>query len=177
MFLRPLEKVVSAYKDHYASDMMYTARHPHIAEIVFSNVLLDTEERYNQILHILQAMNLSYSSDLEAFRQLTRGRSILDTFRQSKELTRLFYAEAEKVAPDNAHLLQQKAIMEMSHSDGDLSVAEEALDKALGLAGHDRSIRHSSAVLAREQAQKATNPLLREKYRQTVSGGAKIPHR
>jgi hypothetical protein len=166
--LKPLDRVVSAYRDRYAADMMYTARHPHIAEIVFSNVLLDAEDRYGQMLNILQAMNLSYSSDAEAFRQLSRERTILETFHQSRELGRAFYSLAEKIAPDNPHLLQQKAIFEMSGSDEDLSAAEDALDRAVELAGHDRSIRHSSAMLARQQAQRATDPLLREKYRRTA---------
>ena len=166
--LKPLERVVSAYRDQYAADMMYTARHPHIAEIVFSNVLLDVEDRYGQMLNIIQAMNLSYSSDAEAFRQLSRGRAILETFHQSRQLGRAFYNEAERIAPGNPHLLQQKAIFEMSGSDEDLSAAEDALDRAVELAGHDRSIRHSSAMLARQQAQKATDPLLREKYRRTA---------
>ena len=167
-FLEPLEHVVQVYRDKYIDDMMYQSRHSHVAEIVFYGALEDAEERFDQIIGIIQEMNIGYSSDMTAFREITNGKKVLETFRQSIDLGRRLYDVAEDLAGDNAYLFQQRAEFEMDHREGDLAVAERALDRAVELAPYDPSIQHSCAVLARNQAQASVNPLLRAKYRRTA---------
>jgi SIR2-like domain len=43
-FFSPLEHVLMTRKDKYTGDMMYVARHQHVAELVFQQVLADPEE-------------------------------------------------------------------------------------------------------------------------------------
>jgi tetratricopeptide (TPR) repeat protein len=79
-------------------------------------------------------------------------------------LGRAFYDAAFKVAPHEAFVLQQRAIFEMEDS-GNLSIAEEHLNKARDLEPYNKSIQHSLAVLARRQALATSNPLLRQRLR------------
>ncbi|MDA2935139.1 SIR2 family protein [Acidobacteria bacterium AH-259-D05] len=162
-FFEPLEHVVKVYRDPYLRDYMYTARHQHIAELVFEEVITEPEQIYNQIVRIVQGMNIDYSSDQLAFRQLCRGHVVSETFR-SVELGRRFYEVVQNLIGEDYYLLQHKGIFEMRNDS--LEKAEQALQKAEALAPHDRSIRHSLANLARRQAQDTQNPLLRSKYRQ-----------
>ena len=163
-FLKPLEHVVRSHVDRYTRDRMYSARHQHIADLVFQLVLTDPEERFNQIIRILDEINIDYSSDHEAFRSLIRGHSLAKLF-VSQELARKFYERAEELVDNYPHLLQQKALFEMDHPGGSLQKAELNLEKALDIAPYDKSIRHTLANLKRQQANKTNNMLLREKLR------------
>lgn len=164
----PLEHIVRAYLDKYVGDHVYTARHQHVAEMVFDRVLAEAEARYDQIIRIMGGMNLDYSSDRMAFSQLVRGHSVFDALR-SRELGRAFYDTAAKVGPREAFLLQQRGIFEMEEG-GDLGFAEKYLNEAHSLEPHNRSIQHSLAVLARKQALATSNPLLRQRLRERAKG-------
>ena len=163
-FFKPLQHVVKTYRDQYLADYVYTARHQHVAELVFDSVLTDPELKYDQIVRLIGGMNLDYSTDLEAFRQLIRGRVVAETFR-SQELGRRFYSVLQSLVGEDPYLLQQLGLFEMRHPGGDLKRAEAVLQKAVALAPHDRSIKHSFANLARLQAQETDNPVLRQTYR------------
>lgn len=168
-FLKPLEHVVKNHIDRYVGDRMYSARHAHIADLVFQLVLQEPEQRFDQIIRILDGINIDYSSDSEAFRALIRGRGIAEIF-ASQELAREFYEYAQHIVGDDPHFLQQRAIFEMSHLGGSLQKAEESLVTALRLAPYDKSIQHTLGNLKRHQAQKTDNPLLREKLRNDARG-------
>ncbi|MGH9857364.1 MAG: tetratricopeptide repeat protein, partial [Acidobacteriota bacterium] len=140
------------------------ARHSHIAAIVFNEILHDPEKRYDHLVRILGEMNINYSSDLKAFRNLTRGRSVIETF-ASVELGRKFYDQAQKVAKRDPYLLHQRGIFEMNHFGGSSDRAEEHLRDANELASYDKSIQHSLGNLARRQALTSDNSLQREKLR------------
>ena len=163
-FLKPLEHVVRSHVDRYTRDMMYSARHQHIADLVFQLILTDPEERFNQIIRTLDGINIDYSSDHEAFRSLIRGHSLANLF-VSQELARKFYERAGELIGNDPHLLQQKALFEMDHPGGSLQKAELNLEKALDIAPYDKSIRHTLANLKRQQAKKTNNTLLKEKLR------------
>jgi hypothetical protein len=87
--------------DKYSGDHIYTARHEHVAEMVFERVLTEPEARFNQIVRIMGGMNLDFNSDRTAFGQLVRGHGIADALR-SRSLGRAFYDAAIKVAPREA---------------------------------------------------------------------------
>ena len=160
---RPLEHIVRAYRDKYIGDHVFAARHQHVAEMVFDRVLAEPEPRYDQIIRIMGGMNLDYSSDHMAFAQLVRGHSVSDALR-SRDLGRAFYDAATRVGPREAFLLQQRAIFEMEDG-GDLELADRYLTEARSLEPYNKSIQHSSAVLARKQAVATSNPLLRQRFR------------
>ena len=166
-FLMPLQLVVRSHLDPYTGDRMYSARHPHIADLVFQMALTEPEDRYEQVIRILNGMNVDYSSDQEAFRSLIRGRSIAEIFVEA-DLARRFYERAQYVVGDDAHLLQQAALFEMNHPAGNLRTAELRLSKAFETAPADRTIRHTLANLKRIQANKARNRLHKNKLRQTA---------
>lgn len=162
---QPLEKIVYSEYDRYIGDRVYRARHPHVAEIVFSETLSNHEDKLNQILRILGGLNISFSVDKEAFDQMTRGRVVADTF-PSVEMGRSLYRVAQQaVGQDDPYILQQEAIFEINHGGGNLPRAEKLLGKAEEIAGHDASIQHSIAVLYRKKALDESNPLLRAEYR------------
>ena len=163
-FFKPLEHVVKNFYDPYVGDRMYTARHAHIADIVFLLNLADSEERFEQIIRILQGVNIDYSSDNEAFRSLIRGKSISELF-GSYELGRRIYEYVGKLVGADAHALQQRALFEMSHRGGSLSTAEDNLKQALEIAPYDRTIQHTYANLKRMQANGTSNSLLKSKLR------------
>jgi tetratricopeptide (TPR) repeat protein len=182
-FLKPLEHVVKSHIDRYIGDRMYSARHAHIADLVFQLVLPDPEERFDQIMRVLDGINIDYSSDSEAFRALIRGRSIAEIF-ASQELARTFYERAQNIVGDDPHFLQQRAIFEMFHPGGSLQKAEESLLAASNIAPYDKSIQHTLGNLKRQQANETDNPLLREKLRNDARsylgglarGDARAPH-
>jgi hypothetical protein len=141
-FFKPLQHIVNTRHDKYIGDYVYTARHQHVAEMVFERVLNDAERRYDQIIRIMTAMNLDYASDRSAFSQLVRGRWVSESLR-SRELGRSFFDAAERVAPNEGFLLQQRAIFEMDDDKGDLSQAEKYLNRAHALEPYNKSIQHS----------------------------------
>ena len=163
-FFKPLEHVVKNYYDPYVGDRMYAARHAHIADMVFLLTLSDSEERYEQLIRILQGVNIDYSSDNEAFRALIRGKSISDLF-GSYELGRRIYEYVRRLVGADAHILQQRALFEMHHQGGSLSTADDNLSQALDIAPYDRTIKHTYANLKRMQANDTTNSLLKSKLR------------
>jgi tetratricopeptide (TPR) repeat protein/cold shock CspA family protein len=133
--------------------------------LVFEQVLVDPEQRFDVLLRLLKGLNLDYACDSSAFWQLVRGRNVGDTFR-SQELGRRFYDAAQDVAGDDPYLLQQRAIFEINHEGGSLELAKKYLDAAARTRPSDPLIKHSQAVLSRELSLKATNPLLRQHLRE-----------
>ena len=161
---RPLEYLVETRRDKYSGDLSYFARHQKVAEFVFNSVLTNPEEKYDQLVRIMQGLDISFSSDSFAFSQLVRGKSIKSMFK-SQELGRRFYDVAMKVGGGEAFLYQQRAIFEMDHVGGDISLAEKYLKQATSMEPYNKSIQHSMALLQRNKAQDTSDPLLRKHYR------------
>ena len=162
-FFRPLEHVVKFVSSRGDDDVHYMARHPHVAQVVFDQVLGTADERFEQIVRVLHAMNLSYSIDVHAFNQLTRARAVRKAL-DVPELGRAFFEHARKVAPDDVHLLHQFAIFEMKWND--LRCANALLADALEQSPKDRAILHSAANLRRLEAKVSKNDLERRRLRQ-----------
>ncbi len=162
-FFKPLEHIVRAEYDKYIGDHVYSARHQHVAEMVFDRVLVEPEARYDQIIRIMRGMNLDYSSDRVAFSQTVRGHGISQSLR-SRELGRALYDIATQIAPREPFLFQQRAIFEMEEG-GDLLLADRYLNEAKALDPRSQSVQHSLAVLFRRQAQATKNLLQRQKLR------------
>lgn len=131
-FFKPLEHIVKTDYDQNVRDNVYFARHPHIAEIVFERILNTQELRYEEYLRCINAMNLDYSTDRQAFVQMIRGRSVNDLF-SNNELAKAIYEAAGEAAGDDANLYHQMGIYEMVRPNGNLIKAQEYLFEARDL--------------------------------------------
>ena len=182
-FLKPLEHVVKSHIDRYVGDRMYSARHPHIADLVFQQCLADPEKRFDRLIRIMDGINVDYSSDNEAFRAMIRGRQVRELF-SSHELGRRIYDRVLEIVGDDPHAHQQRGIFEMTHPGGNLRRAEESLMRALEIAPYDKSIQHTMGNLKRQQANETGDALLKQKLRQQsksylygqVRGAARTSH-
>jgi cold shock CspA family protein/tetratricopeptide (TPR) repeat protein len=160
-FFKPLEHVVQTQHDSVLRDYTYAARHPQIAEIVFQRVLLDPEIRLDKYLRCLRGLNIDYATDERAFRQMVRGRAVLELF-PSTEMASLIFKAARETVGEDPYLLQQMALYEMNRPSGGLNSAMELLDRAAAGAPYDSSIKHSRAELLLRLADVARTPLEKE---------------
>jgi Tfp pilus assembly protein PilF len=159
---KPLEHVVYSDYDERIRDNVYQARHPVIAEIVFDRLLNDPEQRFREYHRCLSALNIDYSTDDKAFRQLVRARTLLGLFPNPSHCKEIFEVASSKVG-DEPHLLQQKAIYEMHRADGDLSQASAYLSRAIEAQPYNRTFKHTKAELAFQKVNTARTDLEREK--------------
>ena len=160
-FFRPLEHVVQIAYDPLLRDYTYAARHPQIAEIAFQRVLIDSEQRLDKYLRCLNSLNIDYTSDERAFRQMVRGRVLQELFPSSEMVRHIFKVARDTVGAD-PFLLQQIALYEMNSPNGSLHRAAELLAQAANLTPYDLSIKHSRAELLLRFADIARTPLERE---------------
>ena len=158
----PLEKIVSAPFDPIERDRMYKARHPHIAQIVFQEVLRTPELRLDEYLKALRGMELWFKSDRDAFDQLIKAWSLIDLFPDA-DMVEQIYDLAERQGGDKVHIWHQRAIYEMNREDGDLSRAEDYLKKALDERGDNFVVRHSLAGLKLRMVERVTTTLEKNK--------------
>jgi hypothetical protein len=160
----PLEHVVQVEQDPVVRDYMYRARHPHIAEIVFERILKDQEARYEIYIKCLRELNIDYSTDRLAFRQMVRGRDLIDLF-PNHDLAKGILKVAQELVGEDPYLLHQMALYEMHRPNGNLHESNELLTKALAIAYPDlaNAIKHSIAELLLRSAELARTPLERDK--------------
>lgn len=164
-FFKPLESVVYAKFDRYVNDYVYRARHPHVASMVFEQVLGQQEERFEQIFKVFSGINVDYASDNEALRNLIRGRRVAEEF-QTIEVARKIYECAHNMASNDAYVFHQEGVLELNHAKGDLSRAERCFKNAEELAPYDKSIQHSIALALRQRANAEQNVLLKRDLRE-----------
>jgi len=158
----PLEHVVFAEKDPVIRDYSYRARHPHIAEVVFTRILSNAEERFDAYTRTLSALSLAYSADERAFWQMTRGRKLMELFPDRNMVTQIF-AAAKGIVGEDPHLLHQIALYEINREDGNQAEAARLLKRAADLAPWDSTIKHSVAELKLRSAETARTELERKK--------------
>lgn len=168
----PLEHVVQVITDRTSRDCAYTARHPEIAQIIFSRVLVDRRDRYNEYVNVMRYLNISFSSDEESFKKMLNAYALRELFPQHEDVTSIF-AVAEECTGGNAYLYQQMANYERIEN-GDLARAHELIQEAQRLAPRNTAIIHTRAELARAQANKELRPLekarLRNEAKDLLSG-------
>jgi tetratricopeptide (TPR) repeat protein len=160
----PLQNVVVIENDTHSKDIFYKSRHQHVAEIVFRRALPTEEEKFDALASLVSAINVDYSSDNETFGRLIKGRGISEIF-TNIELGRLFYDRVEEASTHDPFVLHQRAVFEMHHRGGSLSLAEKAARRAFELNPHSRGIRHTQAEIARRQAIATDDPLKKEAFR------------
>lgn len=166
-FFRPLEHVVTARVGRRGHDMEYMARHPHVAELVFRQVLPTGESRYEQFSKLISTLNVSYESDRSSFRHLMNHRVLSDLLPDHSMVEQLFTLAQERAA-DDGHVFLHHGMYEMRREGGNLNRAEELLGKAEKLLPHNAVVGHAFAELELILADKATNPLVRENHLKTA---------
>ena len=167
-FFAPLEHVVQVTEHPSSRDYLYTARHAGIATIVFERVLNSQMDRFNQYVALLAAMNISYSTDREAYRALLKGRVIVDMFHDHGAALEIF-SVAQKVAPKDPYYFHQRGLYEMHRPNGNLDEALRYFKQARALNSRDSSVLHSMAELERKRAEGATTAYERERLRKDAT--------
>lgn len=163
--LKPLEHVVHVYTDAASRDYAYRTRHPLVADWVFRQIFENQDERSNQIVRIIGAMNTEYESDSKAFNQLIRGRELAELFSDRVLADRIFEA-AGKSGASPGHVEHQRAVFELNHPGGNTDRALKALDLALESAPfQNQAILHTKAMALRKKASESEHALARQKYR------------
>jgi hypothetical protein len=158
-FFKPLEDVVITRDRKGVDDYCYTARHPHVAEIVVRNELRSVSDLYNEYVACLLELNLGYSSDKRAFQKMTQARLISLLFDQP-DLVHSIYAKAQELVGDeDPFLLQQMAVYEMNRDNGNLTKATTYIERALELRYSSRLLKHTLAELYIKKADVAKTEL------------------
>ena len=163
-----LAKVVRTSYDHRYKDIVYRSRHEEIARMIFELAIPSAEQRAQQLKRILGNMELDYSSDNRAFFELVKGKRLAEDF-EIKGLANSIFDAAEGSSPPTSYLLHQRAILELSHKNGDLEAANDLLRRAeveVRNEGYgDSSIQHTRANLLRRRANSAMLTVEKERYR------------
>jgi len=162
---KPLEFIVFAREDRIIGDFMYQSRHSHIADLVFEKVLPNAQDRYDEYVRVINALDVSYNTDREAFIGLLKARPLIELFNDPQMIRQIYNIGKERDS-DNPFLMQQEAIFEMNSLGGSLDKASSILQKAYKMAPHIRSISHSLSELALKKAERASSSIEKNKYRQ-----------
>ena len=157
-FFKPLEKVVFSPYDSTYRDIVYVARHPLIAEMVFDRVLPTPEDKFDWYMRMLRELNINYDTDRSAYRRILRARVLVQLFPDPKMVETLFRIGFE-IAGDDVYLYHQNALYEMHRSNGNLKRCDEYLQVAKKLAPSDLTVIHSMAELELIKADNAKNEI------------------
>jgi tetratricopeptide (TPR) repeat protein len=161
---KPLEFIVFATENKLIGDYEYRTRHPHIAEMVFERALVDQQDRYDEYVRILSALDVDFNADRDAFKGMTNAKHLLDLF-SDPEMVRSIFTISKERTPNDPMLLQQEAIFEMNVRDGDLDKASRLLTEAHRLAPWSEPIGHSLAEVAFRKSERARSEVEKNKYR------------
>jgi tetratricopeptide (TPR) repeat protein len=152
LFLSPLENVLHVSES--GCDVMYEARHPTIAEMVFSHALSTDSERFNSYISLLQSLDIGYSPDRTAFRELIKFRHLQSVFSNLEDIEQI-YKTSYKTCGNDDYYYQQFAIFYM-RSRKNFKLAEKNLMLAQEYGRHNHSIKHTWSELELAKANKAS---------------------
>lgn len=162
-FFKPLESIVAVRRDKLTGDNAYFARHSRVANLVFRGICNEDSKRLQQLLRMVRSLDVGYASDRIAFERLSRGHALIKSFAKAEEIRNLFKAISE-LSPE-AFVLQQWAIFESSHKDGDIEIARENIEEALNIEPHNPTIQHTDAEVFRKAANQAPSHTAAQAYR------------
>lgn len=160
---KPLEFIVFSEKDYFINDFIYSTRHPFIAQMIFEQVLINEQERYDEYIRILKSINIDYKSDWFAFLDITNARKLNEIFNDPIRIKNI-YDLAEKISPEDPKLIQQRGIYDMISRSGNLYSAQKFLKIANSLAPDDLTISHSLAEISLKKAEASIVAIERTKY-------------
>jgi len=158
-FFQPLEDVVIVPKRKAAEDFCYSARHPHVAEVVVRNELSNTDDLFNEYVSVFNELNIAYTADEQAFRRMTQAHELKALFPDAQQVFALFAKATEVAGSDDAFLLQQQALYEMKRHSGNLNAATGFLERACEVRPNNTSLKHSCAELYIRRSEDARTSL------------------
>lgn len=159
----PLENVVHAQFNPIIRDYMYSARHPHISQLLFDNILHDQDLRFDAYIRCLQELNTAYQADAFAFHQMVRANVLVEMFVNPDLILNIFKV-AGNMEGQTAFLLHQMAIFELRRPSGNLEHSMDLLRMAEQIEPRSASIKHSRAEAELKLAEKASTSLEKEKH-------------
>ena len=74
------EFIVFATKNRIIDDYQYQTRHQQVAEMVFERVLSDPQDRFDEYIRLLNALDISFNSDHDAFLDIITARKLIVSF-------------------------------------------------------------------------------------------------
>jgi hypothetical protein len=165
-FFKPLEEIVVLREDKRSRDYVYEARHSYIAHTLYETILRSQEERFDNIIRIVNKLNPSFSYDIEVIGKLVRADNLEKVLSDHTKIRQVFDV-AEIALGERAVLYHQRGIFEMhvAVNLGALDVAERFLEKALNLEPYNRSIKHSLAEVDLRRSRVTSDPLERQTWR------------
>ena len=155
----PLESVVYHHRNYLINDYVFTTRHQHIAELVFEQVLVDQDSRFDTYIKIISKLDVDYESDRHLFIALTNAKKLMDVFKDPEKI-RYIYTIANENVGEHAALMQQESIFKMNPKSGNLDKAEELLKKAHEIEPKNGLIAHSKAEFLLRKAENSSQKLV-----------------
>ncbi len=165
-FFRPLEQVVALEEDKRSGDWIYRARHPYIAEMLYGQVFVTPEDRFDNHTKLITRLNPAYSYDRRIIGDLLRGSKLAESFPDIAQGIAIYDLALDALG-EEAHIYHQMGIylMKRGHDIKTLGQAEDALKRANEIAPSDRTIRHSLAELALSRSRISVDPIERAAWR------------
>jgi tetratricopeptide (TPR) repeat protein len=148
---KPLESVVYHHRNYVINDYVFKTRHQHIAELVFEQVLIDQESRFEKYISIILKLDVDYDSDRQVFIALTNAKKLMEVFRDPDKIRELYNIAYENIGEQPA-LMQQESIFEMNHKNGDIEKASTLLNRAHEIEPKNGFIAHSKAEFLLKKA-------------------------
>lgn len=158
---KPLESIVYHKRNYLINDYIYTTRHQYIAELVFEHVYTDQEARFQKYISILAKLDFGYESDRLLFIALTKAKLLIDTFKDPTYIRNIYDVAYENLG-DDAALLQQEAIFEMTIDGGNMEEADTLLNLATEIDPKNTNILHSRAEFLLKKAERARQKLAKQ---------------
>lgn len=159
----PLEFVIFTIKNKRIDDYQYLTRHPVVAKMVFDRVLNNPQDKYDEYIRLLNALDISFSSDREAYFEITKAKNLLDIFKDP-QMIRQIYELAKERDYNNIFILQQEAIFEMNSTGGSLYKASSLLNEALKIDPGNKFLSHSISELEFKKADSSKTLLEKQKH-------------
>lgn len=152
--LTPAKKVIVPYDTLDALDIVYGARHPTIAKIVFWGKVPSESARLDFYRKFFLSIDLGYEADKVAFRQVTRSRNreLLECFAMYDSKVE-FFSLAKAVDSSDAYIYQHQAMMALAEDKVQDALTE--IGESLRLHPNDVTIRdtYARALIARGDQQ------------------------
>lgn len=168
-FFKPLEQIVKLRPDRKSGDYVYEARHPQIADALYEAILVDQNERFDNLSRVLSKLNPSYSYDLEVISRLVRAENIERTISDPIK-ARQIYDIAQENMGDITVIMHQRGIYEMRIAGNlsELRKAAEFLERASEREPRNKSLKHSLAELDLKRSRIASDSLEKATWRRSA---------
>lgn len=159
---KPLESVVYHHRNYVINDFVFTTRHQHIAELVFEQVLVNQDLRFQKYISVISKLDVDYESDFHVFISLTSAKKLMNSFKDVEKIRQIYSVAYENVGQTSS-LLQQESIFEMRANGGSFEKSESLLELASEIDPKNTFISHSKAVFLLRKAEKSTQKLVVKK--------------